>query len=122
MAMVKKIKVPKKLEKDIQRECCDWLEYNKFFFWRSNNIPVFGRNNAGVKTFRSLPKHTPKGLPDIIVITNGKFIGLEIKRDGAKLRPDQAIFEENIKQNGGYYHVITNLDQLSMIMARYVPL
>lgn len=110
------------LEKDIQREICEWLNTHKFFFWRSNNIPVFGMNNGGKKTFRSLPKYTPKGIPDIIVIHNGKFIGLEVKRPKAKLRPDQAIFKGNVEDNGGYYHEVHSVDEVDTIMSRYVNL
>ena len=68
----------KKLEKDIQREICDWLQESGFFFWRNNTVPVFQRDKYGAR-FRKLPKYTPAGLPDIIVIHNGKFISLEVK-------------------------------------------
>lgn len=117
-----KTKKPKKeipLEKVVQRSICDYLQAKGYFFWRSNNIPVFGRNNAGMKTFRSMPKHTPKGLPDIIMIHRGEFIGLEVKREGAKLRPDQQKIGCQIVDNGGYYYVVHNLVELVKYLDRH---
>jgi hypothetical protein len=100
------------LEKDIQRVICEWLQLKKYFFWRSNNIPVYGKNNAGAMTFRSLPKFTPRGLPDIMLINKGKFIAIEIKRPGAKLRPEQASFGLNCIGHGGFFIAVHSLDEL----------
>lgn len=119
--MTVKEKAPVPYEKEIQRDICEWLHIKHYFFWRQNNIPVFGRNNGGQQTFRSMPKFTPKGIPDIIVINHGDFIGIEVKRPGAKLRPDQLQFSRNITIHGGYYHVATSLDDVIKIMSMYRP-
>jgi hypothetical protein len=103
------------LEKDIQRAICDYLFVNGYFFWRSNNIPVFGRSNDGQKRFRALPKYTPKGLPDIIVIRGGRFIALEVKRPDCELRPEQKEFREKCYLNGGDYYVVHSVDELTKI-------
>ena len=103
-------KIP--LEKDIQRAICDYLALKNYFFWRSNNIPVFGKNNAGFKTFRSLPKYTPRGIPDIIIIRKGEFIAVEVKRPKAKLRPEQAEFASKIVVHGGTYWVVHSLEEI----------
>jgi hypothetical protein len=109
------------LEKDIQREICQWLDNMGFFFWRANNIPVYGMNNGGKFTFRSMPKYTPKGICDIIVVHNGLFIGIEVKRPKAKLRPEQEQFMEDVYSNGGLYHVVTSVQDLYSVMGKYVP-
>jgi len=98
-----KAKTP--LESEVLREICEWLEHDYYFFWRCNNIPVFGMNNAGKRTFRALPKYTPRGLPDIMVIHNGTFIAFEVKREGAKLRDEQEVFKDNCNAHGGIYLV-----------------
>jgi hypothetical protein len=100
------------LEKDIQRKICDWLALMGYFFWRSNNIPVFGRSNDGVKRFRALPKYTPKGLPDIICIKKGWFIGIEVKRQGFKASMEQLQMGASIVSNGGLYFVVTSLPEV----------
>lgn len=109
--MTKKI-----LEKDIQREICDWLNLKGFFFWRQNNIPVYGMSGSGFKRFRSLPKYTPKGLPDIMIIYEGKFIGLEVKvPDYWKYTDDQKEMKRKIIENGAEYHLVTSLDEVKAI-------
>ena len=109
--------IKKKLEKDIQREICDWLFKKEFFFWRSNNVPVFDK---GRMQFRALPKYTPRGLPDIMIIFKGKFIALEVKvPDFWKYTEDQKLIKSKIVDNGGSYHLVTSLNQAQYIMDFY---
>lgn len=110
-----------KLEKDIQNEICEYLERNRIFFWRSNNIPIFGQSNDGKFRHRAMPKFSKKGVPDIIVIHKGKFIGLEVKRPTAQLRPDQAKFSLEVAQNGGYYYKVTSVEDVMNIPELYIP-
>jgi len=104
------------LESDILREVCEYLSDEGYFFWRSNNIPVFGRNNAGKMTFRSLPKYTPKGLPDLIIVLKGYFIAVEVKRAGAKLRPEQEEFKKTCNANGGIYFVVHSQEEMETLL------
>lgn len=102
----------KKLEKDIQREICDWLFAQGYFFWRQNTIPVYEKGH-----FRALPKYTPRGLPDIMIIHNAKFIGLEVKvPDYWKYTTDQKKIREKIIANGGAYHIVTSLDDAKFLL------
>lgn len=109
-----------KTENDIMREACQYLTDSKVFFWRSNNIPIFGRNNAGKMTFRAMPKFSRKGVPDLIIVNRGKFIGIEVKREKAKLRPDQIIFKDDLISNGGFYHVIRSLEECKKLVNYYI--
>lgn len=103
----------KPLERDIQLACCQYLELKRHFFWRQNTTPTF---DVTKKTFRSMPKYALKGVPDIVVIgKNGKFIGLEIKRPGGKLRDEQRLFKEMSEDKGAEYHLITDVTQLKEI-------
>ena len=102
-------------ETEIQRTICDWLALRKVFFWRSNNVPVFGMSGSGVKRFRSLPKYTPRGMPDIMCVIKGKFVGLEVKRPNAKLRPEQAQFGLKLIDHGGNYHTVHSLDEVQRL-------
>ena len=108
------------LERDILNDVCGYLKENRFFFWRSNNIPVFGKNNGGKMTFRSMPRHSMKGVPDIIVVVEGQFLGIEVKRPKAKLRPDQNIFKGLCEAHGGKYHVVYSLDDIKQVMHKYI--
>ncbi len=105
-------KPPPPLERVIQIEICNWLAWNRYFFWRSNNLPALGRpDKNGQMRFRALPKYTPKGLPDIIILHNGDFLGLEVKRPGGVMRVEQEEFGKNIQKSGGYYAVVRHLDE-----------
>lgn len=100
------------LEKDVQMACCDYLALRRHFFWRTNTVPIF---DATKKIFRAMPKYALKGVPDIIVIKDGFFIGLEIKRKGGKQSDEQKEFERRTKESGAEYHLITSVDQLKEI-------
>lgn len=108
-----------KTESDILRDICEYLTLERFFFWRSNNIPVFGKNNAGKMTFRSMPKFSRKGVADILLLSNGRFIAIEVKRPGAQLRPDQKIFWGDVIANGGIYLIAYSLDDIKAELKSY---
>lgn len=114
--MAKKETGGKKLETEITREICDWLSDQNFFFWRSNNIPVFQKDKYGAR-FRSLPKYTPRGLPDIIVVHCGIFIALEVKiPDYWKFTDSQKEMRDKIILNGGIYRLVTSVTEVAEIM------
>ncbi|MDE2021286.1 MAG: hypothetical protein KGJ13_13205, partial [Patescibacteria group bacterium] len=76
-------------ESDIQASICAYLALKKHLFWRSNNVPVFDSTRD---SFRALPKYTMRGLPDITVIKDGWYIGLEVKRAHTQPSPAQKDF------------------------------
>jgi len=106
------------LESEIQREICDWLHENKFFFWRQNNVPVFARSNDGKMRYRALPKYTPKGLPDIMLVYRGVFFGIEVKRPGCKLTPEQKVFALALRSQGGFYLMADSVSQVQQFFGQ----
>jgi hypothetical protein len=114
-----------KLESEIQREICDWLaslKSPKLIFWRSNNVPVFARSNDGKMRFRKLPKYTPQGLPDIMIVYRGLFYGLEVKRPHRGfLRNNQESWGRQLKQAGGLYFVVYSLQEAQNIILMREP-
>lgn len=102
----------KKLENEIQNEIFDFLLKGNFFFWRSNNIPVFGKNHGGKYMYRSLPKHTPRGLPDICVLHKGEYIAIEVKREGCKLSENQQAFAIKVINAGCKYICVHSVEEL----------
>jgi len=102
-------------ESDIQASICDYLEIRRRFFFRVNNIPAFNKNVDGSIRMRRLPKHTPRGLPDIIVIVGGVFYGLEVKKEGGKQSPEQKIIQKDIEAHGGKYFVVKSIDDVKAI-------
>lgn len=102
-------------EKDIQNTICEYLELKRRCFFRVNNIPAFNRIAGGGFTMRRLPKYTPRGLPDIIVVAGGLFYALEVKTPVGRQSPEQKEFEALVKKHGGKYHVVRSLEEVIAI-------
>jgi hypothetical protein len=56
-----------------------------------------------------------KGVPDIIVLKDGKFIGIEAKAGSGRLSPDQAEFGRLCIKNGGEYVVARSIDDIQAV-------
>lgn len=100
-------------ESEIQLAICDYLALKRYFFWRQNTTSVF---DATKKVFRALPKYAMRGVPDICVLWNGKFIGLEVKRPKGKQSEGQIEFELGSKKAGAEYYVVTSLDDVRKVL------
>ena len=50
-----------------------------------------------------------KGVPDIIMVKDGHFIGFEVKRPNGKQSPGQKLFQKRVEGAGGLYFVVTCL-------------
>jgi len=96
-------------EKDIQLAICDYLARKKHMFWRQNTGGVF---EVRTGSFRPMPKYSMNGVPDIIVIKDGFFIGLEVKRKNTKQSPAQKEFENRCKEAGGEYHIVRSIEDV----------
>lgn len=103
----------KQLERDIQFTVCEYLSIKyqnnpNVMFWRQNTMPVVKPDGS----FRAMPKYSMTGVPDIILVKDGIFWGLEIKRPGGKQSENQMIFQHKLEKAGGKYHIITSLDDI----------
>lgn len=98
-----------KEESGIQLAICDYLALRKHFFWRQNTTPIY---NSELKRFRAMPKHSKNGLPDIIIIKDGKFIGLEVKTNKGSQQQSQKDFEEGCRKVGGEYYVVRSVEEV----------
>ena len=96
-------------EADIQLVICEYLALKRYFFWRQNNTPVFDSNRG---QYRRMPKYAMYGIPDIILIYQGNFIGLEVKGKRGQQSDNQKEFERRCKRVGGYYYVVRSLEDV----------
>jgi len=67
--------------------------------WRQNNHATRGRRN-----------NVTAGVPDIIAIRKGQFIGIEVKFGEDKLSQAQIDLGANIEASGGRYIVVKTID------------
>lgn len=96
------------LEKDIQMTICQYLEYKHYMFWRQNTMPVVKPDGS----FRAMPKFSMRGVPDILLIKDGQFWGLEVKQPKGKQSEWQKIFQHRCEKAGGRYYLVTSLDDI----------
>tara|TARA_R110002020_G_scaffold245223_3_gene458902 strand:- start:17788 stop:18156 length:369 start_codon:yes stop_codon:yes gene_type:complete len=99
-------------ESQIQTVILNWLTLqpkDQMFSWRMYTGPIVRGNPKTGKTFFT-PNPCP-GLPDIIVIIKGRFVGLEIKQLKGTQSLEQETFEKAIKKAGGFYFLIRSLDE-----------
>lgn len=99
-------------ETDIQDSICDYLEKRGRCFMRLNNVPAFNRNGDGSIVMRRLPKHTPRGIADILVIAGGLAYWLEVKTKKGRQSPEQKDFEVWVTKHGARYFVVRSIDEV----------
>ena len=111
--MASKSKLPRRGSNEgaVQADILDYLETRGHCFFRVNNIPAFSRAADGSMRMRLLPKHTPRGLPDIIVVRRGWFVALEVKDKGSQ-SADQKAFQRRVEAAGGRYHLVRSIQDV----------
>lgn len=104
------------LESKIQGEICKYLEKKNYFFWRSNNAPVFDKKlNSGYGAYRTQGRYSHVGLADICLLHEGNFIALEVKSKKGRASADQKLFETRCKSNGGEYYIVRSVEDIKSI-------
>lgn len=99
-------------ETDIVRSICDYLCTRRVVFWRQNNMAVYDSKR---QQYRALPKYTPHGLPDIVVVKDGWFIGLEVKQPKGKQSKGQKEFQQWCEEEGAEYKVVRSIDDVQAL-------
>lgn len=85
------------------------------FHWKQNTMPVWDpKLNSGYGQYRS--HGGMKGVPDIICVINGQFVGLEIKAGKDRISADQMLFKKRCERNGGLYFIIRLVADVDSIL------
>jgi hypothetical protein len=74
---------------------------------------VRGTHASGI--FCELPKHTPRGVPNIIAVRDGRAIFLEVKTETGKLSEDQEEFRRRELEVGAQYEVVRSIDDVQAL-------
>lgn len=88
-------------EGKIQAKIIQYLKDKKIFHFRYNAVS------------------SAFGLPDIIVILEGIFIGLEVKTETGKATELQLRMQEAIRIAGGVYEFVTSVQDVEEIVNEY---
>jgi hypothetical protein len=114
LGFVPKVKAPPARENQIELAICHFLRISGHCFWKQ---PSRGYFDVKRKAFRrdSNP-YVGRGVPDIIVIFHGLFVGLEVKSPTGKQSDDQKEFERKITRAGGFYHVVRSVEDVQIVL------
>lgn len=63
---------------------------------------------------------TKAGAPDLVLLLNGKFIGIEVKTPNGVQSPKQKTFESAIVANGGSYFIVRSLSDFLVLYSRFL--
>lgn len=76
---------------------------------------VFWRSNAGIGFTKSgfMITFGRKGLPDLMVLMGGRFIGIELKSKTGTLEASQKELRPLLEAQGCAYHVIRSVEDLT---------
>lgn len=96
-------------ENHVLTACCQYLELQRHFFWRQNNVGIYDTKR---KIHRKLPKWSKKGVSDIICVHVGVPFFIECKTSTGSLSAAQKQFKADVEAAGGIYIVATSHDDL----------
>jgi hypothetical protein len=101
-------------ENEVVSALCEYLSLKRYFFFRVNNTGLAMKTEEGFR-YRKMSKYSISGVPDIILIKDGVFWGIEAKKKGGRQSENQVEFERRCKQAGGQYHLCTSIDDLQAL-------
>jgi len=130
-------------EKEIQTTIIHYLQFRKdVFFWRQNSGSFTEKSksvlskivnsipglHSSIKArivgsfYRQIGHYTctsVQGLPDIICIKDGKFIGFEVKTKTGRQRGTQKEAQKKIEKVGGKYYLVRSVDEVIEILDNF---
>ena len=104
-ALVKKVFKDKTANELTKTIIWDMYWVREGLAYRINNGAVFDKKR---QVYRKGVQR--KGIPDIIGIINGRFIGIEVKIGADRQSADQKEIEKEIKEAGGVYFIAKSYD------------
>lgn len=97
-------------EQEVQKAIIDYLQYHRVFCWKQNNTGVYKHS-----TGRYIPSGK-KGLPDIVAVVGGKFVGIECKRKGGVQTESQKLFQTQLERAGGLYILARSIEDVECLV------
>lgn len=94
-------------ETGIVNAICEYLEIKRYFFWRQNTGGMYRQG----RFFRQ-PKYAKNGIPDIIMVKDGRFIGIEVKTAKGRQGDSQKAFQSGVEEAQGLYYLVRSIDEI----------
>lgn len=99
---------PKLSERHVQGQILNWLERKGIFHYR--------QNTGGAKLKGFYVKFGKKGAPDIVAICEGRYVAIEVKREGGKQSAAQIEYMNNVIVAGGLYILADRLEDVTQLL------
>lgn len=98
-------------ESAIQRAILDNLTWRGILCWRSQAIPVPIRRGRAILGLRRVDPQLI-GMPDIMMLHLGRFVGIEVKSLRGRQRLEQTDWQAKIQRAGGRYILARSWDDV----------
>lgn len=102
-------------EADIQRAVVDLLQRSARPGVAWNHIPSGEKREHQTGAILAGMGHKP-GWPDIVLVRDGHFYGLELKREGGRLSPAQIAAHEELAAAGATVVTVYGLDEAIRVL------
>lgn len=90
--------------------CLSLLSIIGIYAWRNNTGALQDKHGRMVR-------YGLRGSSDIIgILPDGRFLAIECKREGGRIRPEQKEFIAKINKNGGVGAIVHNTDELMAVL------
>lgn len=104
--------LPRPRERDVQAAVLEYLALRRALAVRTNS----GAVKVGTRLVRF---NSAVGCSDILACYRGRFVALEVKRDGkSKATDNQAAFLDAVRLAGGVGEVVAGIDDVRAILDR----
>jgi hypothetical protein len=95
-------------ESDIQKVIMDWLTLHRIFHYRNNAGGMSGKHK-GKPWFVKFGK---VGMPDIVAVFKGRYIGIEVKGPKGFQSRVQTEFQVELEKAGGIYILARSIEDV----------
>lgn len=103
-------------EAAVQTQVTEALTWRRVFWWRSQPLPVLIRRASAIVGVRKVPEDL-KGMPDIMLVHRGVFVGIELKRvNGGRFSEAQKEWRARIRRSGGIFVLARGWDRVAAVL------
>lgn len=101
-------------EAHLEVSICHYLRIKGIFFWKQANRGYFDPKKGRFR--KDWNPYTRRGVPDLILIVNGQFVGLEVKSARGSQSDEQRQFQQECERHGGKYFVVRSLEDVENVL------
>lgn len=103
------MKAPRPLEREVLKQCRDYLRLRGFLVIRINSGAQVGEYKGKKRFIRF---NDTNGVSDLLALRDSTVIFIEVKRPGGKLSDHQAAFLDDVRRHGGVGICVSSVDDL----------